>query len=782
MTLGKRALLVIFPVILIVQLLAASAAYLTQRASLVGLEQARLDQQLSALKSAFSDYQAFNRSMLYAISNSESLLLFLRESDTGYRNETLGLRIQQSIRSLSNTTLSFVSFAIVQPDGQPAYYFESSLSPFATLDAAQQRVIAEARRSPVNGELIYLDEAHGGPLVLHTDFILPASSSRPLPSQRREAFALQLAVRPDRFVTLKQRLEAEYGAALEIANRFESRRAELSAEVGLTRSLQARLVPSPDYLAERLQRLRLAFLFGSALVCLASIGLLLWLIRRYVTAPISRLDSQLTDLLLHRRDGLDEPSEGGEIGRLTVNMKTLHDRNAAALQRIQEISWTDTLTRISNRAHFGVLATAMFEQCSLHGGQLALLFMDLDNFKQVNDQHGHEAGDALLKAFAARVGDVLRLHQRQHPGTETSFARLSGDEFAILLKAPVQDDDTLPELTGALLGLSRGGFRLDGRTYPVSVSIGTARYPEDAGSITQLLTRADTAMYQAKAEGKNVAVPFSAQLELRDERIRAIEEQLRQLDGDRELALAFMPAVDGQGRVSACEALLRWHSPVLGVVSPAEFIPIAERAGLFAKIDDWVVDRAMGSYAELARLFGEDVVLAINVSSAQLSDRRICDCLIERARHHGIAPERIEIELTETYAAELSSCTMDVVLAIRAAGFRVAIDDFGVGYTSIQQMLEYPADTIKLDMAIVRRLAQPQLHEGLAAIVAFCKAQGKRVTAEGVDSLSTQAALLGAGCDLLQGYLISPPRPLDELAEWSARPYRERPAAQRAGG
>ncbi len=780
MTLGKRALLVIFPVILVVQLLATTAAYLTQRASLVGLEQARLDQQLSALQSAFGDYQAFNRSMLYAISNSESLLLFLRESDTSYRNETLGLRIQQSIRSLSNTSLSLVSFAIVQPDGQPAYYFESSLSPFATLDAAQQQVIAEARRSPSNGEMIYLDEMDGDPLLLHTDFILPASSSRPLPSQRQEAFALQLAVRPDRFVTLRQHLESEYGAALEIAEHFEPRPAELTAEVSLTRSLQARLIPNPDYLAERLQGLRLAFLFGSALMCLASIGLLLWLIRRYVTAPICRLDSQLTDLLQHRRDALDEPSEGGEIGRLTVNMKTLHDRNTVALQRIQEISWTDTLTRISNRAHFGVLATAMFEQCSLNGdGQLALLFMDLDNFKQVNDQHGHEAGDALLKAFAARVGDVLRMHQRQHPGTETAFARLSGDEFAILLKAPAQDGDTLPALTGALLGVSRGGFRLDGRTYPVSVSIGTARYPDDAGSITQLLTRADTAMYQAKAEGKNVAVPFSAELELRDERIRAIEEQLRQLDGDRELALAFMPAVDARGRVATCEALLRWHSPVLGMVSPAEFIPIAERAGLFAKIDDWVVDRAMGSYAELARAFGEEVVLAINVSSAQLSDRRICDCLIERARHHGIAPQRIEIELTETYAAELSSCTMDVVLAIRAAGFRVAIDDFGVGYTSIQQMLEYPADTIKLDMAIVGRLTQPELHEGLAAIVAFCKAQGKRVTAEGVDSLAKQAALLDAGCDLLQGYLISPPRAMGELAEWWARQHQE---PRRVGG
>jgi hypothetical protein len=179
MTLGKRALLVIFPVILIIQLLASTTAYLTQRASLLGLEQARLEQQLLALQSAYLDYEAFNRSVLYSIMDSEALLLFLRESDTAFRNDTLGLRIQQSIRSLSNTELSFVSFAVLQPDGEPAYYFESSLSPFASMDETQRQIVAEARRSSRPGATRYVAHADGGPLLLDTDFILPASSSRP---------------------------------------------------------------------------------------------------------------------------------------------------------------------------------------------------------------------------------------------------------------------------------------------------------------------------------------------------------------------------------------------------------------------------------------------------------------------------------------------------------------------------------------------------------------------------------------------------------------------------
>lgn len=773
MTLGKRTLLVIFPVILIIQLLAATTAYLTQRASLLGLEQARLGQQLLALKSAYLDYEAFNRSVLHSIANSEALLLFLRESNTAYRNETLGLRIQQSIRSLSTTRMSFVSFAIVQPGGEVAYYYESSLSPFATMSATQQQVVREAKQTPHTGEMTYVETAEGG-LLLDTDFILPASISRPLPSQRAEAFALQLAVRPERFISLKQRLEAEYGATVEIASELKPAPQGLSADIELSRSLSARLTPSPDYIAARLQTLGLAFLFGVVLICLISVGLLLVLIHHYVTGPISWLDQQLTELLQGKRHALDEPSDGGEIGRLTLNMKTLHERNTAALQRIQEISWTDSLTHISNRAHFGLLATAMYNQCARGGRQLALLFLDLDNFKQVNDQHGHDAGDTLLRILAKRMQGVLEHHRKAHPEDETALARLSGDEFAILLLTGTEYD-SLPALTDALLDLCRSGFRLEDRLYPVGVSIGTARYPADADSITQLLTRADTAMYQAKAEGKNVAVAFSAQLEQRNQRIRLVEEQLRLLNGDEQLRLVYMPAVDRDGRVVSCEVLLRWHSPLLGTVSPGEFIPIAERAGLFPKIDSWVIDRALAGYAELVRLFGEGMILAINVSSAQLTDGHICRYLIERAAHHGVAPGNIEIELTETYAAELSSNTMEVVRAIRMAGFRVAIDDFGVGYTSIQQLLEYPADTIKLDMVIVQRLTQPEMQESLTALIAFCQAQGKRVNAEGVDTLEKQSALLQAGCDLFQGYLISPPRSVAAMEEWVAIRNRSQP-------
>ena len=231
-------------------------------------------------------------------------------------------------------------------------------------------------------------------------------------------------------------------------------------------------------------------------------------------------------------------------------MKTLHDRSTAALQRIQEISWTDSLTQISNRAHFGMLANAMYEQCLQEDKRLSLLFIDLDNFKQVNDRHGHDAGDALLRLFAQRAQTLLERHRQQHPLTYSAFARLSGDEFAILLLSDAEPG--LDALCDALLGLCRGGFRLEERTYP-SASASAPPAIRTMPTPSPSCSRADTAMYQAKAEGKCMAVAFSNELEQRNERIRLIEDQLRALDGDDQLRLVYMPALNRDGAVVSCE-------------------------------------------------------------------------------------------------------------------------------------------------------------------------------------------------------------------------------------
>lgn len=768
MSLNNRALLLIFPVVLAGYLLAAGSAYLAQKSSLLRLEQARLTQRLQELQSSFERYLAFDKGLLYAIADSSALSRFLSESDARYRSEALGIRIQDSIKSLSDESIGFVAFAIFRPDATIDYYYENGADPFAEMPAAQSTLARAVIAGPELASSDYVLAPEGRALVVASVFVQPGALDAPLLSQKHRSHLVQVAVQPDRFLALKRTLEAEYGAAVELAPWPLQADEGLSEVVGLGAGRYARLTPSVDYLWRHLSGQRLMLGLGSLTMSLISVGILLLLVRRYITAPVSILDSQLTEVMEGRRAAIPAPVEGGEIGRLCANMKTLHDSVAASLRQVQEVSWTDAMTGISNRARFNILSAAMVEEAERAGSELTLLFFDLDNFKWVNDKYGHEHGDALLKAVAVATGSLLARLADERQEALPLFARLSGDEFAIVVRSGPAGG--MPDaIAASILSLFKDGFRVDGQTYPVTASIGMAVSPQDAADVAQLMAGADAAMYQAKAAGKNKLAWFSQSLAETSRLLRLIEEELKTLDPAEEFRLVYMPIIDATGDVVACEALLRWRSPLLGEIPPARFVPIAESQGLFAKIDHWVIDRAMADYGRLSRLFGDDVLLAINISSAELYTRSIEGYLADRAKAHDVDISRIEIELTETFATGLTQQTREVVQALRDRGFRVTIDDFGVGYTSIQQILEYPADTIKLDRAIVERLTGPGCRGSLRSIIDFCHAQRMTVTAEGVDHPAKLEMLRDARCDFFQGFGISSPLRLDDLARWQAQ-------------
>jgi EAL domain-containing protein (putative c-di-GMP-specific phosphodiesterase class I) len=328
-------------------------------------------------------------------------------------------------------------------------------------------------------------------------------------------------------------------------------------------------------------------------------------------------------------------------------------------------------------------------------------------------------------------------------------------------------DGTVREISKAILALFDGGFEVSGKSYPVTASIGVAVCPDDAGTVAELISNADAAMYQAKSAGKNRSARFSRALNDRRTRQRQIQEELRSLDPDEQFRLVYMPIINARGQVTGCEALLRWHSPVLGHVTPDEFVPIAESSGLFTKIDWWVVDKAMSDCHHLKALFGPDTVLAINISSAELHSRSISDYFTDCLARHGLEPQSVDIELTETFAVKVSDQLRWNIEELRRKGFRLSIDDFGAGYTSVQQIIDYAADTIKLDRALVSNLIASQSLPVLKAVVALCHAKGMAVVGEGVDTPEKLAMLTAAGCDRFQGYLISKPLSLEDLAIWA---------------
>jgi c-di-GMP phosphodiesterase len=768
-TLGKRAFLLIFPVVLAGYLLAALSVYYAQGHSVLALERTRLSQQLDHMAALFRNEVSQSRSFLYSILEGNAVRLFVSEPDEAYRNNALGLRLQQSVRSLSDDPKKFISFAILNPDLTPGYYFENSDDPFAEIGAPQFALAGRLADGSQLRDWTFLHDAEARQLIVYSEFIDPVTFSRPLPSAKADALLVQVAIEPTQFLSMQRSLQQEYETAVtfETAPQLQPT-ADLSASVRMAPSLFATLTVPPSHGSGNMGQLKLLLGFGALVMSFISVGLMIALIRRFITNPISALDRQVTAVMSGENDGIKGTGAEGEIGRLTGNIKQLHDQSQRALKLVQQTSWTDTLTGISNRAHFNMLAAEVVHRVTTQGGHCSLLFIDIDNFKFVNDKYGHEVGDDLLKILALRIEAAIGVIVARRAMAPAVFARLSGDEFAVLAQSTPRDG-TIREMCDAILALFSNGFEVHGKHYPVTASIGVAICPTDATNLAELISNADAAMYQAKTNGKNRSSRFSRALQDKRDRIRHIQEELRLVDPDEQFHLVYMPIVDTSGKVTGCEALLRWFSPTLGNVTPDEFVPIAESTGLFTKIDWWVINRAMSEHHRLKQLFGPDTVLAINISSAELHSKSISDYFSDCVARHGLDPRTIEIELTETYAVKLGDQLHRNIETLRERGFRISIDDFGAGYTSVQQIVEYTADTIKLDRALVQNLANEGSLPALKAMIALCHAQNMAVVGEGVDTQEKLAILTAAGCDHFQGYLISKPQMLADLTIWALK-------------
>ncbi|KQT85885.1 bifunctional diguanylate cyclase/phosphodiesterase [Aurantimonas sp. Leaf443] len=774
MKLTSRALLLIFPVVLTSYALAAMTIYMVQRDSVQRLEETRLRQQLSHLSLLYSNDETINRGLLELLVSSSTLRVFVQEADTGFRSNALSSRLEETIRQLSDDPQKFISFALYRTTQAPEFYFENSSDPFAEISLAQlnqaRALVSSARLS----SSALVDRDGQSALIVSSVRLDPVTMGRPVGGGIARAITVQTAIRPARFLQLRQEMEREYGAKLEISTDWRAAEDGISASAALGSGLVMRLTAPASYTTERLDGLKLMLCAGTIVMSLLSICLLILLVRRFIIHPVSDLDRQVTEVMQGQRGSITISVAPGEVQTLAGNVKRLHDDVASSLRRIGEAALTDTLTGISNRAHFNILAAASIEAADADGSGRALLFIDVDNFKFVNDRYGHEAGDELLAALAARIEDAVR----RVGGPDAIVARLSGDEFAVMLRTP-EGIDKEQEIADAILSHFERGFDVSGERFPVAVSIGIASYPGSATSLAELVADADAAMYQAKARGKNRAERFGPEISAQRSRARQIQTELRRNDPDQEFRVVYMPTVDALGRVSSCEALIRWTSPRLGAVGPDEFVPIAERNGLFSKIDRWMVDRALRDHRQLQAWFGRDLVLCVNLSSAELHGTEIHGYIAERMAAYGVEPRLVELELTETVAVGATREVTANVAALRASGVRIAIDDFGAGYTSVQQIIEYSADTIKLDRFFLERIVEQNSQTTLDALVALCHAQGLCVVAEGVDTARKQEMLASARCDLFQGYGISPPRSLEDLGIWAlGRASRTAPAIE----
>ncbi len=458
-------------------------------------------------------------------------------------------------------------------------------------------------------------------------------------------------------------------------------------------------------------------------------------------------------------------ADGSEIEVLTFGRRvTFDDRDGylvavaditerrKAEARIAYMAHHDGLTDLPNREHFQDRLRQALDQAA--GKRVGVLYIDLDLFKNINDSFGHPAGDRVLKEVAERLSTAVH-------GANLA-ARLGGDEFAVILAADVSPNEASACAT-LLIDMLKAPYEIDGQEMVIGASIGIALSPGDGVTPDELMRNADMALYRAKSDGGGVHHFFEREMDLQAQKRRDMELDLRRAFANGEFELHYQPLVSiASDRISGFESLLRWRHPDKGMISPAEFIPVAEDIGLITQLGEWVLREAC---AEAVK-WPSDVKVAVNLSPAQFRSRNLVQVVISALAQSGLSPKRLELEITESIFLAETDANLAILHQLRELGVGISMDDFGTGYSSLSYLRSFPFDKIKIDRSFVKDLAQrPDCGAIVRAISGLGRSLNITTTAEGVETEDQLDWLRAEGCNEVQGFLFSAARPAAEIAK-----------------
>jgi len=462
-----------------------------------------------------------------------------------------------------------------------------------------------------------------------------------------------------------------------------------------------------------------------------------------------------------------EVSERGAEGQALCLAGVVHDisRRREAEEQIRRLAYYDPLTGLPNRVLFVEQLERALAQAMRHGRRLAVMFVDLDNFKRVNDTLGHRAGDELLCKASARLAAALRAHDglARRGGAddavpEPNIARLGGDEFIVLL-TDVQLPEHVAGVAQRLVQTLAEPIVVQGTEVFVGGSVGVASYPEDGSDIDTLLMNADTAMYRAKAAGRGAFQLYDRSMNARALDRLHMETRLRRALERDEFVLHYQPRVDVvSGRIVGAEALIRWQDPERGLLPPAEFIPLVEDAGLVIPIGEWAIQTVCRQSAAWVAAGLNPVPVAVNLASTHLRERGLPARVARSLAEHGVSASCLEIEVTESILLADPELSVRIAQELAAMGVTLSIDDFGTGYSSMGYLKKLPIAALKIDRSFVRDLeTDPDDAAIVSAIVALAHSLKLKVVAEGVETPAQLSFLQSVRCDEYQGYLTSRP-------------------------
>ena len=469
--------------------------------------------------------------------------------------------------------------------------------------------------------------------------------------------------------------------------------------------------------------------------------------------------------ILVRRDGFEIPiedsvatindREGNEAGAVIV----FRDVSAARAMSLQmtHAAEHDFLTGLPNRMLLNDRIAQAIVGAKRHATQVAVLFLDLDGFKYINDSLGHSVGDQLLQSIAKRLVGCGR--------ASDTVSRQGGDEFVVLLSEVHQSEDAAIAAARMLAAVAEAHV-LDEHELHVTTSIGVSVYPDDGEDAETLIKNADTAMYQAKEGGRHSYQYFKPIMNARAVERQWLEEGLRRALERDELSLHYQPKVDFKtGTIAGAEALLRWTHPTRGAISPAQFIPVAEECGLIVPIGRWVMRQACEQARAWVKAGLPAATMAVNVSAKEFRDESFLKHLLEILEETGLDPGLLELELTESVLMKHAESAASILQTLRGSGVQVAVDDFGTGYSSLSYLRKFPIDALKIDQSFVGRIGTTADDASIVtAVIGMARSLKLRVVAEGVETLEQSTFLQAHACDEAQGYYFSRPVPPEQYA------------------